>query len=177
MTSLLNLKPSKRKELFISKMKELALNEEQDKRPYSLGSRDDGNSNINLNNLVFVANNPYELWLIVYEYLNKNISYQKKVISLDRISKTEIILNNKIVPEDEDDNNFQMYDDEDIIDSIEYLMEGDTDDDIKMEDLIEEVIENFFKNDYFWAREINDIEYITDEDDDDEDDDDENDSE
>ena len=170
MATLLSLTPKKRNTLFMNKMKELAFNSEKEKTCYCVSSRDQDFTNINLNNLVFVANNVYELWLIVYSYLNKHIDRQKQVISMDRVSsKGEILLNYKNLPDDEDDEKFQMYDDADIIDTIEFLMEDDADDSVKIEDVVEEVIEDFFKNDYFWAREINDNDYTTDSDEDEDD--------
>ena len=173
MTTLLNLTPKKRKELFMAKMKDFALEEEKDKRPYALGYRD-GNYfyNLNLNDLIFVADNEHELWLIVNEYLCKNLIYnnKKQVISLREITGSDIILHSKGHVNDEDNDTFKFYDDEEIIETIQFLMEDDNDDTIKIKDVIDEVLEDFFKNDFFWVREVTNADYISDSDDESDDD-------
>jgi hypothetical protein len=165
MATLLNLTPKKRKELFMSKMKDFALEEKKDKRPYVLGCID-GNyfCNLNLKDLIFIANNEYELWLIINEYLSKNLNYNKKkhLISLREITKNDILLQSKYQRDIEEDDIFKFYDDEEIIETIQFLMEDDNDDTIKIKDVIDEVIDDLFKNDFFWVREVINADYVTD---------------
>ena len=59
------------------------------------------------------------------------------------------------------DESFDMLNSEDLYDGIASLMESDTDNNVTIEEVVDEFIEDFFTNDYFWAREINNYDYIS----------------
>jgi hypothetical protein len=171
MSSLLNLTVKDRKKLFLKTLKNKALKEEKELRTYTLGSCDGPFfQGVQLDSLIFAANNPYELWLLVYRYMLKhsNTGEVKNVIRFKDLD--DELFTSKTIFLDIDDckkDTFDMLNSDDLYDGISSLMESDTDDDVTIEEVVDEFIEDFFMNDYFWAREINNYDYISDEEKDD----------
>ena len=166
-SQLLKLSPKKFSKLFLETITSKALKEESDTCYYSLSSSAKGDFfGVNLDNLVFRAENSYELWLLVYEYILKNSKGYGKVLVF-YTNKTRCMQTNEIMSNDKYDmSNFDKEDIEDMINEAS----GNTIEEA-METIVDNVVDDLFKNDTLWVREINF------EDDDDEEEEDEEDEE
>jgi hypothetical protein len=105
--------------------------------------------NVDFSRLVFIAQNEYQLYLMVYNYLKKHSSFYKKIVLRNDLDSDELTESVQYVYEGENKDNDRYYD----IISEEYLKSFEVDD---IEELVEIVMLDFFENEELWARKIND---------------------
>jgi hypothetical protein len=105
--------------------------------------------NVDLSRLVFVAQNEYQLYLMVYNYMKKHSSFYKKIVIRNDLDSEELTESVEYVYEGENKDNDKYYD----MVSEEYLKSFEVDD---VEELVEIVMLDFFENEELWARKISD---------------------
>ena len=125
--------------------------------------------NIDFSKLVFVAQNEYQLFLMVYNYVKKHSSFYKKTVIRNNLDSDELTESIQYIYEDENEDNDRYYD----MISEEYLKSFEIDD---IEELVEVIMLDFFENEELWARKINDN-FLTEEEEDDNEDEDDKDDE
>jgi len=111
--------------------------------------------NVDLSKLVFVAQNEYQLFLMVYNYLKKHSSLYKKIVIRNNLDSDELTESIQYVYEGENEENDTYYD----MISEEYLKSFEIDD---IEELAEVIMLDFFENEELWARKIRD-DFLTEE--------------
>ena len=158
MSSLLKLTDNKLFDLFLEAMRKNAFEDDKYKIPYSLHHYQSGSFNmVDLTNLVFVAENQYQLWLIVYEFMldKSNCNLCTTVIKY---------LDGKLIKkcvDDEEIEPYNMANIENLRSCIYDMMDDENDNDIEINAVVDDIVSNFFRNNTFWAREIKDDGYIT----------------
>jgi hypothetical protein len=157
--------------LFIRTMEDNARSADQFETTYCLDHEGHGSFyGVNLRDLVFVAKNAYELWLIANDYMlthtfTEHHEFDKTIVTGSGTFRHVISRNkhNKTTP-------YKMLEYDNLYDLISEMIneraENEDPDDISIVDLVDRVVEDFFNNMYFWAREVK---YDLDEDDTDED--------
>ncbi len=152
MASLLKMASDDLINMFIYTVKSKAKNTDDKKYFYRLHCDPSFNNyyKINLNQLIFIANNNYHLWLIVYHYLLENVS-SKQIL---------------ITGEDDESNDFQVFKevvrnpldmaDENLLREFIFDMIKNENDNITMSQVVDEFVEDFFRNDHFWAKKLKD---------------------
>jgi hypothetical protein len=147
---------------FLKAVTGLAESEPKFKECYCLNHSGNGSFyNVDLSNLVFVANNPYHLWVLVYNYMNKNSSCCKKIVIRSNDEQDNLVSYIYEGETSENDKHFDMADNEYLLSFTSESLDYDNDDDIFY--IVENVITDFFQNDDFWARKIRN-DFLTDDD-------------
>jgi len=172
MNPLLELSSHEFVKKFLAVVKEKSLAEEVSRSAYSLHYFATGSFfKVDLSDLVFIADNRYELWLAIYQYMldYSSDSDSKTIVQFanKELGLENIRLVKKYLGIEEKREPFNMADYEELLNEFNCELEMLDDEDsfaFSMEDFVDLVVENLFTNDTFWAREIKIDEYLSDDD-------------
>jgi hypothetical protein len=174
MSSLLQLSKKERINKVLKLMRANAINRKDEYPAFYVLSSCEGSKfyNLNLDDLVFNANNEYELWLSVYNYMSKNSSSKSK-LKIVNYNPSLNTFDIKIKSKDEDSDVFQLVSDEDILEIINDLIKEENyenseedGDNLLLQHVVDKIVEDLFMNDYFWVRKINNYDYESSDDED-----------
>ena len=151
MASLLKMSSDDLINMFIYTVKSKAKSTDNKKYFYRLHCDPTFNNfyKINLNQLIFIANNKYHLWLIVYHYLLENVTSKQILITGDDNESNDFQIIKEVVR-----NPLDMAD-ENLLREFIFDMIND-EEDVTMNQVVDEFVDDFFQNDHFWAKKLKD---------------------